>query len=74
LIGRNPAEAVVAPRPVKHERRTLTPVQATILFDVSGTANDRFVALWWVFATTGLRMGEATGLQWSDVDLERASW
>jgi integrase len=71
LIGRNPAEAVVAPRPVKHERRTLTSEQAAILFDASGAANDRFVALWWLFATTGPRMGEATGLQWSDVDLER---
>src|SRR5260370_1069304 len=30
-------------------------------------------ALWLLFATTGLRLGEATGLRWRDVDLERGT-
>jgi integrase len=39
---------------------------------LDGTRNDRFGALWAILATTGLRLGEALGLKWSDVELERA--
>jgi integrase len=33
--------------------------------------DDPLYALWVLLATTGLRRGEALGLRWSDVDLER---
>ncbi len=33
-------------------------------------SDNRFYALWCVFATTGLRRAEALGLRWSDVDLD----
>jgi len=32
--------------------------------------DDRLSALWWFFATTGVRRGEAAGLRWENVDLE----
>jgi len=31
--------------------------------------NDRYLALWRLLATTGMRRGEALGLRWSDLDL-----
>jgi integrase len=34
------------------------------------TRDDRLHALWVVLLTTGLRIGEATGWRWEDVDLE----
>ena len=33
----------------------------------------RYVPLWHLLATTGLRRGEALGLRWQDVDLERGT-
>ena len=50
---------------------------AAFLKSVSG---DRLFALWRLLAMTGMRRGEALGLQWSDVDMEagtvtiRRSW
>jgi integrase len=38
---------------------------------LSETSGDRFGALWRFIAATGCRRGEALGLLWSDVDLER---
>ena len=68
LIGRNPTEAVTVPRPKHDEMHTLTHEQVQMLFVSS--VDDRFHALWVLLATTGLRMGEATGLRWEDVDLQ----
>lgn len=39
-----------------------------LLFGTSGSPEH---ALWTVLVTTGIRVGEALGLRWSDVDLER---
>ncbi|HZO68693.1 MAG TPA: tyrosine-type recombinase/integrase [Kribbellaceae bacterium] len=33
---------------------------------------DRLFALWWLIALRGLRRGEAAGLRWADLDLDRA--
>src|SRR5207253_3081732 len=35
---------------------------------------ERLEALFWLVLTLGLRQGEALGLTWSDVDLERGTW
>ena len=66
LIGRNPTEAVSVPRPERTEMRTLTEDEVKRLF--AATEGDRFHALWVLLVTTGLRLGEATGLKWEDVD------
>ena len=38
---------------------------------LASVEGDRLAALWRVLATTGLRRGEALGLKWSDVDLQK---
>jgi integrase len=69
LVGRNVTDLVRAPRPEAREMRTLTAEQLAALFSATETAGDRLHALWVLLATTGLRLGEALGLRWEDVDL-----
>jgi integrase len=66
LIGRNPTEAADVPRPARNEMQTLSEVEVKKLF--ASTASDDLHALWVLLATTGLRLGEALGLKWSDID------
>ena len=66
LMFRNPTEAVTVPRPSRREMQTLTEEEVGRLFEVS--QGHRLHALWVLLATTGLRIGEALGLLWSDVD------
>jgi integrase len=40
---------------------------------LAATRDDRLHALWHRLALTGMRRGEALGLQWDDIDLEAAS-
>jgi len=68
LIHRNPTDAVNVPRPVRKEMKVLTTEQVKHLFEA--TSEDREHALWVVLVTTGLRIGEALGLKWDDIDLE----
>jgi integrase len=51
--------------------RTLSDGQLRLLFEE--TRSSRLHALWVLLATTGLRLGEALGLTWPDVDVERGS-
>jgi integrase len=71
LIARNPTEAVLVPRAHRREMRTLTDDQLRLLFEA--TKSSPLHALWVLLATTGLRLGEALGLTWPDVDFERRS-
>ncbi len=59
------------PRPERREPEPLTPEEIEQLFE--STANDRLHALWVLLITTGLRIGEASGLTWEHVDLERGT-
>jgi integrase len=70
LLGRNPTDAVNVPRPEKREMKTLTQDQVTVLLE--STKSDRLFALWVLLVTTGVRVGEALGLKWEDVDLDAA--
>jgi integrase len=67
LLAYNAADAVIAPRPERQEMHSLTLEQVRQLFDHN--TEDRLHALWTVLAMTGLRLGEATGLKWEDIDL-----
>jgi integrase len=56
-------------RPLEREQTTWTAEELRrFLRSVMG---DELEALWVVYATTGLRRGEALGLRWGDVDLDR---
>ena len=68
LLGKNPASFVSAPRPERREMKTLNQEQVRCLFE--STQAERLHALWVVLATTGMRLGEALGLRWDDVDLD----
>lgn len=65
-IARNPTDAVSAPRPTRKEMQVLSQEQVETLF--AANREDRLYALWVTLATAGLRIGEALGLRWSDVD------
>jgi integrase len=66
LILRNPIHGVSRPRPTPKEIKTLSVSEVQRLFET--TKFDRRHTLWVVLATTGLRLGEALGLTWDDID------
>ena len=68
LLGRNVATYVDLPRREQVEIQPLSPLQARQL--VAAAREDPRGALWTVLLGTGLRLGEALGLRWADVDLE----
>ena len=66
LIGRNPSDAVIKPKLIKKEMKTLTDIQVqTLLLAARGT---RLEVLYQLAVTTGLREGELLGLKWADLD------
>jgi integrase len=69
LIARNPCDAVTPPRVERREMEPLTGEQAYILFESSAGA-DPLHPLWVFICSSGVRIGEALGLRWKDVDLE----
>lgn len=67
LLAQPPTAAVTAPRAQRREMKPLTPIQVHTLF--TSTTDDSLHALWVLLCTTGLRIGEATGLEWQHLDL-----
>ncbi len=70
LVPTNVAEDVDLPRVERVERPTLTAGQVRHLFDVAEARGERLVTLWMLIASTGLRLGEALGVRWHDLDLD----
>lgn len=70
IVARNPTELVTPPRPRTREMTALNRCQLQHLLSV--TAGSRWHVLWVVLGTTGMRLGEALGLKWTDIDLEQA--
>jgi integrase len=69
LVPRNVASLVDPPRVTRPEVQPLTPDQARqFLASVKG---DRLEGLFTILLTLGLRRGEALGLKWSDVNLDK---
>lgn len=66
-IDRNPAGLSRAPRMSKAERRYLSAAEAKRLIETS--RDERLWPLWTLLLTTGLRLSEALGLTWSDIDM-----
>jgi len=71
LIDRNPAARAKAPTGERTEAPTWTAEQVSRFLE--SVSDDPLYALWVVLATTGVRRGEALGLRWSDVDLDRGT-
>ena len=73
LIVRNPADLADPPRARPGQRapaRTWTGEEIAHFLTV--TSGSRYCPLWRLIAATGLRRGEALGLSWDDVDLDKA--
>lgn len=68
LVTINAATLVKVPKPVARAIAPLNVEQATTF--LSAAANHRLEALFSVALACGLRLGEALGLKWEDVDLE----
>lgn len=69
LITRNVASLVDPPRVAHRDVRVLSPEETRKLLDAG--KGEAIEGLLVVAVSTGLRLGEALGLQWRDVDLER---
>ena len=69
LIARNVATLVDPPRVAHREVRVLSPEQTQQL--LVAAKGESIAGLLVVAVSTGLRLGEALGLQWKDIDLER---
>jgi integrase len=69
LIRSNPTDRCKLPRVERKEMHWYTPEQVSLV--LAATTDDRLGPLWATLATTGLRLGEALGLRWSDLDLTR---
>ena len=68
-VVRNVADAADPPRAARYQVQVWTPEELRAFF--GSTKEDRHGALWFVYAATGMRRGEALGLRWEDVDLKR---
>jgi integrase len=69
LTARNSAALVDGPRIPHHEIRPLTPDEARCFLNAA--RGGRLEALYSVARAVGLRRGEALGLRWQDVDLDK---
>lgn len=69
LIIRNPAVAVSVPKSEKFEYLHLDPDQARTFLEFA--SKTRYKALFTVAMAVGLRLGEALGLRWNDIDFEK---
>ena len=71
LVPRNVATLADPPRVQRFEVKPLSPEQARTFLEAA--RGDRLEALYSVAVPLGLRLGEALGLRWQDVDLEAAT-
>ncbi len=71
MLGRNPCDAVQAPRPVRRDMRTLDHAQSAALIKAADGRRAYVPVL--LALTTGMRRGEILGLRWRDVNLDDAA-
>jgi integrase len=69
LASRNVAHGLKLPKLPVQQSRAWTAEQLRAF--LAHVAADRWATMWRLLATTGMRRGEALGLRWADVDLER---
>lgn len=68
IINYNPSKAVTLPKAKKSQARALTMAELEVI--CSGKYNETHKVLFLFLAGTGLRVGEALGLWWSDIDFD----
>ena len=68
LIPYNPALQVELPAEIREPTLVWTPEQVGQFLD--SVVGDRLASLWQLVVMSGLRRGEAVGLQWPDLDLD----
>lgn len=66
ILPSNPSDAVRPPRADRKEIRSLSEGDVRHLLEVA--AGTRHHAIWVFLVTTGVRLGEALGLKWSDIE------
>jgi integrase len=66
VLASNPSDAVKPPRAERKEMRTLSEDEVKRL--LGATVGTRHHSLWIFLVTSGVRLGEALALKWSDID------
>jgi integrase len=69
LVDRNEARDAEPPAAGRYRARVMT--ESDMRAFLRAAAGDRLSCLYLVVCLTGMRKGEATGLRWEDIDLER---
>jgi integrase len=72
-LARNPADAADPPRSGQKADSVHAWDASTLrtFLSKSSESQDRLHALWVLLATTGMRRGEALGIRWTDIDLDK---
>lgn len=73
-IDRNPLEGVEAPKPVASRDRVLADRELRHIWTASEELGPTFGALVRLLLLTGQRRDEVAGLEWTELDRERAEW
>lgn len=69
LIPSNPADIAEHPKHQKRKRRAWTAEEQELV--LAAGQHSRFYPMWVLMLDTGLRIGEACGLTWEDIDLDK---
>jgi integrase len=73
-LARNPADLAAPPSAkVARAPKPTTWTAEELRAFLDSVRDDRLATLWRLYASTGLRRGEALGLRWTDVDLDGAT-
>ncbi|NOH14467.1 MAG: site-specific integrase [Chloroflexi bacterium] len=71
LLSRNPDDATTPPKPIPKEMKVLDEDHVQQLISAAQASNDRYLAIYQLAISTGMRQGELLGLKWTDVDWGR---
>ena len=69
-LSRSPAPDAHMPKAPRTTMQYWAPEETKAFLD--SARDDRLYALWFLFATTGMRRGEAMAMRWDDVDFDRS--
>lgn len=73
VLSKNPASAAKPPKPKQKEMQFYDKRQVKRFLQTAKENEDRYLALFKLAITTGMRQAELLALKWSDVDLEKGN-